>query len=116
MIRFKQKFSRLSRNLRHRVTLEKKILTADNGGGYSASWEQIAVLWAEIQRIKGGEGQIYGKVNASATHLFRLRYRSDITAEMRLCYDNRIFNIRAIHNSEERDRMLNIYAEEGVAV
>ena len=101
--------------LRHKVTLEQKIHTNDGAGGYSTAWEPVATLWAEIRRLRGGETFAGGQVSATGTHLFRLRYRRGLTPEMRFCYDNRIFNIRSIHNISEGDRVLEVYAEEGVA-
>lgn len=34
--------------LRHRLTLQQEVKTADGAGGYVRTWQNIADLWAEI--------------------------------------------------------------------
>ena len=43
-----------------------------------------------------------------------MRYRSGVTPAMRLVFDERIFNIRTIHNIDEKNDMLELLVEEGV--
>jgi head-tail adaptor len=47
-----------------------------------------------------------------------MRWRTDlaITADMRLLYNNRAFNIHAIMNSDERNQWAELLVEEGGAV
>ncbi|MDX2073482.1 MAG: phage head closure protein [Alphaproteobacteria bacterium] len=103
-------------SLRHKVFLERKIQTTDGAGGYTDAWETIATLWAGISRLRGGEKFSAGQLSASSTHVFRLRYNHNITTDMRFSYDERLFNIRALRNVDERKRILDVYAEEGVAI
>lgn len=104
----------LASNLRHKVTLERPALAPDSGGGYAQTWEEAATLWAAITRLRAGERYTNGQLTVSASHIFRLRYTSDITADMRFIFDGRAFNIRGIQNVDEKNRMLEVYAEEGI--
>jgi len=99
--------------LRHRLTLQQEIQTADGAGGYARSWQNIADLWAEINPISGKEIAFAGQLQTQISHKITIRYRAGITAGMRLLYDARAFNIRAILNGKENDEILEIWADEG---
>lgn len=104
-----------SSRLRHRLTLQQLVQTPDSAGGYTASWDDVAQLWAEILPINGRERLFAGKVQAETTHRISIRYRNDISTSHRLVFESRVFNIRAIMNEHERDDMLELLVEEGVA-
>jgi SPP1 family predicted phage head-tail adaptor len=101
-------------SLRHKVTLEQKVQTADGAGGFTTAWEQVAILWASIDRMRASESYNSGQLRTASSHVFRARYTSSITTDMRLVFGERIFNIRSINNPGEKNNMLEIYAEEGV--
>lgn len=111
--------------LRHRLTLQAEVQTNDGAGGYSKSWQNIADIWAEIipvtavsSRIisaSGKETPFAGQPQAEMSHKILIRYRDDVTPAMRFLFDNRIFNIRHVANVEEKDEILQILAQEGVA-
>ncbi len=101
--------------MRHKVTLQQKILTEDGAGGYSTAWEDVATLWAQITPLRGSETTSGGKISAPSSHRFRVRYSSTVQADMRLLFDGRTFNIRAIQNTDEKNHMLEVLVEEDVA-
>lgn len=110
-----------SSRLRHRLTLQQEIHTADTAGGYTRSWQDVAQLWVEIIPNTGnyqgtrGENMVLQHIQTSITHKILLRYRAGIDSSMRLVFENRIFNIRYVINSHENNETLEILAEEGVA-
>lgn len=106
----------LTHSLRHKVTLEKKTLVSDIAGGYQTGWQAVVTLWASINRLRGNERFTGGQLASASTHVFRMRFHSDISPDKRFIYDGRIFNIRVLHNVDEKDRMLDVYVEEGVGV
>lgn len=101
--------------LKQRLTLQQEIQASDGYGGYTRTWQNIADLWAEIIPLAGREGVADEKLEASLTHRVVLRYRSDITAGMRLLFENRAFNIRAVFNVKENNELLELLSEEGRA-
>lgn len=106
-------------SLRHRVTLQQEIQTADGAGGYVRSWQDVADLWAEINSITaksyGQERFFAGKIQAEITHKITIRYRAGVTADMRLLFGSSIFNIRSVLNKDENNETLELLVEEGVA-
>lgn len=110
----------LSRLLRHYVTLQEEVRSADTVGGYKKSWVDIARFWAAIEPLHGGlrgrEILMGDQPTSTITHRIMIRYRSGISAGQRMMYKERYFNIRSIINEHEKNRILIILAEEGVAL
>jgi SPP1 family predicted phage head-tail adaptor len=98
--------------LRHRLALQQEIQIADGAGGYVRSWQNIADLWAEINPISGRERLFAGQIQTEISHNVVIRYRAGIVAGMRLLYDSRIFNIRAILNVNENDEIIKLLVDE----
>ncbi len=106
--------------LRHRLTLQQEVKTPDGAGGYTRSWQDVGDLWAEITAVSGksiyGRERLYGgQLQSEISHKIVIRYRSTVSTSMRLVFDGRIFNIRAISNVNENDEILELLVEEGVA-
>lgn len=101
--------------LRQRLYLQQESLGADTGGGGALSWTTIATLWAAVEPFSGKEALQAGRISGSITHRIRLRYDSSVTTAMRFLWGSRVFNIRDIRNINERNRVMEILAEEGVA-
>lgn len=100
--------------LRHRLALQQETVTPDGSGGYTQSWQNVADLWAEILPISGKERLFAGQMQAEISHKITIRFRTGIVAGMRLLYDSRAFNIRAILNPKENDEVLELWVDEGV--
>lgn len=107
--------SNLAARLRERVTLQQFSLAPDGAGGYAKSWQDVATLWAEVTPLSGREQLRAMTLEASVNHRIILRYRAGVTAGMRILMNERIFNIRAVINMQERESALELLAEEGVA-
>ena len=101
--------------LRQRITIQQQSQTPDTGGGFSRSWGNVATVWAEVIPISGREVLANQQLQGQVTHRITIRYRSGVTTAMRVAYEGRVFNIRSVLNIRERDDLLEILAEEGVA-
>ena len=104
-----------SSKLRHKLSLQQEVLSADGVGGYSKTWQTLAMLWAELVPISGSEKLFAAQLQAATLFRVTIRYRAGVTVGMRLLFDNRAFNIRSITNRDERRDTLEMIAEEGVA-
>lgn len=101
--------------LRHRVTQQREVETADGGGGYALSWENIDTFWASVEPLVGRESEQSRQLEDSVTHKIVCRGPRDIQAKDRILYDGRAFNIRVIRNIQERGHRIEMQADEGVA-
>lgn len=102
-------------NLRHKITIQSETRTSDGAGGWDRTWTNFANARAEIKPLRGAEQFRAMNLEDSITHKITIRYRSGITSHMRIVFGTRIMNIRSVINIDERNRWLEIMADEGVA-
>ncbi|MCF6199471.1 MAG: phage head closure protein [Hyphomicrobiaceae bacterium] len=98
--------------LRHRISLESMTKTDDGGGGVAIIWEEIAPLWVAIKPLSGRERLGAGQYASRLTHEITLRYRTLALPEMRFRKGNRIFEITAVINVDEKSQWLRALCEE----
>jgi SPP1 family predicted phage head-tail adaptor len=80
-----------SGTLRERVTIQSFTVAQDAAGEPIKTWGNLATnptVWANVGSRSSGERFISGgeQVQASVSHTVRLRYRTDITVQMRLIW------------------------------
>jgi SPP1 family predicted phage head-tail adaptor len=97
--------------LNHRIIIQTATETSDSYGGVTQTWADTHTVWAA--RLHKGSREFYAaqKVNAETTDLFKIRYLSGVTSEMRLvdAYDNnKIFDIIGTWEGEGRRQELYI--------
>ncbi len=102
--------------LRKRVTVQAETQTTDNAGGYTLGWTTIATMWADIKPVTGNEPFVAAHLEGHVTHHVQMRYLSGVTTDMRLTYNSRLFNIRAVLNTDESNQWTELLVEEGGAV
>ena len=105
-------------DLRKQISVQAEQQTADGAGGYALAWVTLATVWADIAPVSGSESYGSGHLESHVTHKITARWRSDLalTADMRILYGTRSFNIRAILNKDEDNQWAEFLVEEGGAV
>jgi len=100
--------------LRHRVTIEEPVQTADGQGGYTTTWSTYAAdVPAGLEPLKGTERFEAQKLNPKLSHKVILRYMAGITAAMRVTFgERRLYFGAPPVNREERNISLEILAWE----
>jgi len=106
-----------SGKLRHKVSVQRLNRIDAGGGSYNVEWETFASPYAWIKPLSGTESLFGMQLEDTITHDIIIRYKASrtITPENRIKFGSRLFNIRSVINVEERNRWLQIRAEEGVA-
>ena len=98
--------------LNQRVTLEAQTLTPDGAGGYGASWDTIALVWAAIEPVSGAD--VFGP-DASESRVrtrITIRRRTDVLAGMRVNANGRVFQIKAVLDKGPRVQFLTLVTEQ----
>jgi SPP1 family predicted phage head-tail adaptor len=99
--------------LRHLVTIQSKSATIDGYGGPVDTWSDVCTVHASIEPLAGREFIAAQAVNIETTGKIRIRYRSDVTAAMRVVFGTRLFNITAPPiNPNERNQELILMVSE----
>jgi SPP1 family predicted phage head-tail adaptor len=84
--------------LRHRVRLEQRVTERGAMGQEKpdSPWEAVAngvSVPAEVLGVSGGERVRGLTIEEGITSMVTIRYRSDVTADMRFVHDGRYLNI-----------------------
>lgn len=98
--------------LRHRVTLQRSILTADDAGGSERVFQPLDTVWASIEPVAGTAGVDAGREAQTLTYRFVMRWRNDVDAACRIILGSRIFQIHAVADADESRRYLAVIAVE----
>lgn len=98
--------SALIGGLRHRVTLEQPVRADDDGGGAVETWEAVAELWAKIAARSGKETVEADRLAGERKVDVTIRYREDVTPNMRFRLGARALDIRAVLDEDGRRRLL----------
>lgn len=97
--------------LRHRVAILQKQTTIDPDGYPIETWVAAATVWASVEPIAGREYFQAAAVQAQHQVRFTMRYRNDITPDMRLQYDGQDYEIKAILDLGGRRTWLQVMGE-----
>lgn len=87
--------------LRHRVSIQKKRITEDELKQQTENWADIATVWASIEPLSGREYFSARQENSEVTTKITIRYRRDITADMRVVFDGKILEVLSVINPQE---------------
>jgi len=110
-----------SGSLRHSIDIESGKATSDGMGGETIVFTAISDgsgIRASIWPLRSTERLEAAKLELQITHRIRIRYRTGVTAAMRIKFNDpagaRYFNIRSIINNDEKNITLEFLAEEEI--
>ena len=104
-----------SGKIRHRVSIMNPVeAQSDTGEVVVASWSTLASVWVSIEPLAGGELTQADQMQAEATIRIRLRYLSGLTTQSRIHWNDRIYEIVAAQNIEERNIEYELLCHEAV--
>ncbi len=101
--------------LRERVTIEQPVRLPDGAGGADVTWKVLASVWAEVVALAGTEVAPGARDEARQAHRITIRFRDDVTTEMRLSWRGQALNIRGARDPDGKRRWLAINAAGGAA-
>lgn len=75
------------------VTIQTITATRDAFGAEIETWGDVAVVWAKIEPLSGGESYSSDNIQSQSTHRITVYYRTDVTAKQRIVYDGFAYDI-----------------------
>lgn len=97
---------------RHRITFQKLVRASDGMGGFSTDWTDVITVWAKIEPLSGSERLNSERLETQRSHKVQIRYRPEITTDMRILFRDRILQVHGVHSPDERRGYTFIDAEE----
>ncbi len=96
------------------ITVKDRSIKAPASGSvdYSEVFSDVGALsWANIQTLQRGP-IMFDRTNIARqiTHIFKIRYRDDVTAQAWVEYENVNYDILNVEDLEERHEFLFLYA------
>lgn len=94
--------------LNQRVTIQSKASGQDSYGMPNGSWSTLATVWARVQPLLGREFMEGRQLEAEVSTRVRIRYRTDVTPQMRLVHGAVTYDIVSVMNpnSDGRETVL----------
>lgn len=113
MSRYRRRWKTKISDYRNRITIQfPDGYTRNDEGIMIPKWSNLATVWAAFEPLRSREYFQAAAVNAENTVRFFIRYKSGITQEMRILFDDRIFSITAVVDQTDRKAELEIMAKE----
>lgn len=83
------------------VTVEYRSGEQDEAGQPVDEWVELAGMWANIKNRTGAETIRADQESSVVRTSIRVRYREDITADMRVVHRERVYEIKAVLPAED---------------
>ena len=75
--------------LNRRITFLRLNTSEDEMGQDKSEWKKYRTVWATVKPYKASEYNFMSKLKPEVTHRMYIRFRKDITADMRILYQGR---------------------------
>ena len=95
--------------LRDRVEFLRRVVTVAHGISQER-WETAFTCWCSVEPLSGREFWEAAAINRENEVRFTIRYRKDVSAEMRIRLDGVVYNITSILDRDNRHEALEILA------
>ena len=87
----------------HYVTIQIRMDTTDEEGGFTSSWEDVQTVSASVLPIQARQQFEYKSINVDASHLIRIRGHVPVSETInRILWGTRVFEILTVENIQER--------------
>lgn len=92
--------------MRHRVIIQKAMITQDAAGEEVFAWATHATVWARVMPLGGQERFVGGADQqlATVTHRVEIRHRSDLNNEMRIKWGDVLLDIEGIEEPSGKNQ------------
>jgi SPP1 family predicted phage head-tail adaptor len=98
--------------IRHRITLQSLVLTTNDNGFEIESWQEFKTVWSKVSNLSGREYYRAASIQEEQTVKFTIRYLKGLTANMRILFEDRQYNIISVDNIKYEGKYIEIKALE----
>lgn len=94
------------------MTLQRLVTAYDEYNAPVESWQDVATVWAAVEPLSGREYFAAEQTQARVNTRITIRYRAGIMPTMRVVWGAKLYNIRAVIDTEGRHEELQLMCEE----
>ena len=98
--------------MRLRMSLQAPVDTPDDIGAMTRSYVTICDLWAKLTPVSGESRFVEDRQEQALEWIAQIRWRADVTSQMRLVLGARTLRIEAAFDPDGRRRFLSCRCEE----
>lgn len=95
-----------------RVTIQKPAVSSDTEGSPKTIWSTLDRVWAKVEPLSARERLQAAQAELDVTDSVTIRYRTDVTHNMRLLYGTRVLEIQEVIPDEARHVDLQLLCQE----
>lgn len=99
-------------NKQKRIRIEQQTATPDGHGGSTLTWSPRCVVWAHERPLTGREALQAAQVTATATSVWEIWYRTDISVKDRIKFGSRTCEIESFHDPKDDRKELYLFTSE----
>ena len=103
------------KDFNQKITFQKILRTPDGAGGIITNWIDHSTIWANVNRISisenFAENYKYQQINSTSKYKIIIRYRDDISDEMRILFKGISLDIKQIINNNLENKILTIISK-----
>lgn len=88
------------------ITLQYATATRSGSGQENKTWADLANVWAEKVERSGREYFAADQVVGEVDTLFKIRYRDGVNNQMRVSYQQQVYDIRAVQEIGRREDLM----------
>jgi SPP1 family predicted phage head-tail adaptor len=88
------------------ITIQQYTDTKDAIGGHKMTWATLATVYANVDFIRGKEGEIVTKETATTKVDFRIRHRNDLNTKHRILYNSKYYDIKTILDDQDNQWLI----------
>ncbi len=92
--------------LNHRLRLQQKLETSDGCGGLTTAWQDVAAVWGGVIPSNPQSSAVAQQNQEIAQNQIVIRFREDVGSGWRFVLNDRQFEIKTVHDPDERRRYL----------
>jgi len=94
--------------LRHRITLQKPVISVNENGFEVKTYENYKTVWSKVSNLSGREYFEAAAIQKEKTVKFLIRAGVDIDESMRILFNEKTFNIIFIDNINYKNKYIEI--------
>lgn len=94
--------------LRHRVTIQEKVITRDSYGEEDFTWKDVGNVWASIEPVRGRDFMQATTEQLTYDTLIRMRYGNTVTPNNRIAWNGQYYDVRSVVSVLEKNKELEV--------